>query len=66
MRVASWFEKRRQRRRRRERMEELVAWIVVPLIAVMGWWAWLQVKDQIRGTPLMSILTGRDRVAVDP
>ena len=47
-------------------MEELIAWIVVPLSAVMGWWVWLQVKDQIRGTPLMSILTGRDRGAVDP
>ena len=57
--MASWFEKRRQRKRRRERMEELVGWLVVPMIGVMVWWGWLQVRDQVKSTPIMSILSDR-------
>jgi hypothetical protein len=59
--VASWFEKRRQRRRKRERLEELIAWILVPAMAFGLYWGWLQVRDQIKGTPLMGILTGKDK-----
>jgi hypothetical protein len=40
-------------------MEELVGWIVVPMIAVMLWFGWLQVRDHVKGTPLMSILSDR-------
>ena len=58
--MASWFEQRRQRRRRRERVEELIAWIVVPLFGLGLWWGWLIVRDQIKGTPVMSILSGKD------
>ena len=56
--MASWFEKRRVRRRRRERMEEIIAWMVVPALAVGVIWAGLEVKKQISGTPLMGLLTG--------
>ncbi|MHB2168082.1 hypothetical protein [Alsobacter sp. R-9] len=59
--MASWFEERRQRRKRRERMEEVIGWIVVPMIGVMLWWAWLQVSEQVKGTPLIGIITGKDR-----
>jgi hypothetical protein len=59
--VASWFEKRRQRRRKRERLEELIAWILVPAMAFGLYWGWLQVRDQVKATPLMGILTGKDK-----
>ena len=49
---------RRLRRRRRERMEEIIAWMVVPALAVGVIWAGLEVKKQISGTPLMGLLTG--------
>jgi hypothetical protein len=42
-------------------MEELIGWIVVPLIGLMLWWGWLQVADQIKGTPLIGIISGKDR-----
>ncbi|GGH25029.1 hypothetical protein GCM10007036_31860 [Alsobacter metallidurans] len=61
--MASWFEKRRQRKRRRERMEELLAWIVVPALAFGVYWGWLQVRDQIKNTPLMAIISGKDKGA---
>jgi hypothetical protein len=61
--VTTWFEKRRERRRRRERMEEIIAWFVVPVIVIALGWGLLQVKDMIAGTPLMSILSGKDRNA---
>jgi hypothetical protein len=64
--VASWFEKRRQRRRRRERAEEIIAWIVVPIIAIGCYWAWLQVRDQVKGTPIMTILSGKDSQRAAP
>ncbi|MEJ1936580.1 hypothetical protein WDZ92_40830 [Nostoc sp. NIES-2111] len=57
--MASWLEKRRERRRRRQRMEEVLGWIVVPIIAFGLYWAWLEVHDQIKGTPLMTILQGK-------
>ena len=56
--MASWFEKRRIRRRKRERMEEIIAWMVVPALLIGMVWACLEVKKQITGTPLMSLLTG--------
>ncbi len=56
--MASWFEKRRIRRRKRERMEEIIAWMVVPALVVGMLWAGLEVKRQISGTPLMGLLTG--------
>jgi hypothetical protein len=61
--VTSWFEKRRERRRKRERMEEIIAWFVVPVIVIALGWGFLQVKDMIAGTPFMSILTGKDKNA---
>lgn len=64
--MASWFEQRRQRRRKRERFEELIAWIVVPLVCVGVWWGWLAVRDQIKATPLMSIITGKDNQRAAP
>lgn len=64
--MASWFEERRKRRRRRERFEEVVAWIVVPAIAIGLWWGWLQVKDQVKATPIIGILTGKDRAPAAP
>jgi hypothetical protein len=66
LRVASWFEQRRQRRRRRERFEEVIAWIVVPLVCVGLYWGWLIVRDQVKSTPLMSILTGKDNQRAAP
>jgi len=64
--LASWFEKRRQRRRRRERMEEIIAWIVVPALALCAWWGWLQVRDVIKATPLLSIMSGKDQTRAEP
>lgn len=64
--MASWFEKRRQRRRRRERAEEIIGWIVVPIIGIGLWWGWLQVREQVKGTPLMSILSDRDSQRAAP
>jgi ACR3 family arsenite efflux pump ArsB len=40
-------------------MEEVLGWIVVPLVAFGLYWAWLEVRDQIKGTPLMTILQGK-------
>lgn len=56
--MASWFEKRRIRRRKRERMEEIIAWMVVPALVVGMIWVGLEVKKHISGTPLMGLLTG--------
>ena len=56
--MASWFEKRRIRRRKRERMEEIIGWMVVPTLVIGMIWAGLEIKKQISGTPLMSLLTG--------
>lgn len=39
-------------------MEEIIAWMVVPALVVGMVWAGLEVKKQISGTPLMSLLTG--------
>lgn len=64
--MASWFEKRRQRRRRRERAEEIIGWIVVPIIGIGLWWGWLQVREQIKGTPLLTILSGKDSSRAAP
>lgn len=33
----------RERRRARRRFEEVVAWIVLPLVLVVGWWIGYQV-----------------------
>ncbi len=57
--MTSWLEKRRARRRRRERMEEVLAWIVVPVIAFALYWGWLQVRDTVKATPLMTVLQGK-------
>ena len=54
--MASWFEKRRIRRRKRERMEEIIAWMVVPMLLVGLIWAGLEVRKQIAGTPLMDVI----------
>lgn len=35
----TWREKRWQRRRRRRAAEEMLGWILVPIIAVGGYWA---------------------------
>ena len=64
--MATWFEKRRARRRRRERVEEVVAWIVVPIIAFGLYWGWLVVRDQIKGTPIMTILQGKAAEKAQP
>ena len=61
--MTSWFEKRRQRRRKRERMEELLAWIVVPAMAFGLYWGWLQVRDQLKAPPIMNIISGKDKGA---
>ncbi|MCP8939879.1 hypothetical protein NK718_15225 [Alsobacter sp. SYSU M60028] len=58
--MATWLEKRRERRRRRERFEEIVAWIVVPALALAAWWGWLQVRDYVKAAPLLSIMSGKD------
>lgn len=39
-------------------MEEIIAWMVVPALVIGMVWAGLEVKRQITGTPLMSLLTG--------
>ena len=56
--MASWFEKRRIRRRKRERMEEIIAWMVVPVLAIGVIWAGLEVQRRISGTPLMDLIMG--------
>lgn len=35
----TWREKRWQRRRRRKLFEEILGWILVPIILVAGYWA---------------------------
>ena len=35
----TWREKRWQRRRRRRMFEEMLGWILVPIILVAGYWA---------------------------
>jgi hypothetical protein len=64
--VSSWFEKRRQRRRRRERMEEIIAWFVVPVIVIGLIWAGMFAYDIIKGTPIMTIISGSDRERAAP
>lgn len=40
--MSTYFQRRRERQRKRRRFEEIVAWIVVPVIAVLAWWVGLQ------------------------
>ncbi|MFC7398781.1 hypothetical protein ACFQU1_16390 [Chelatococcus sp. GCM10030263] len=40
--MASYFQRRRERRRSRQRFEEIVAWIVVPMVVIMTWWVGTQ------------------------
>ena len=64
--ASSWFEKRRQRRKRRERMEEIIAWFVVPVIVLGFVWAGLAAYDLVKGTPIMTIISGSDRERAAP
>lgn len=47
----SWREKRWQRRRQRQNMEELVGWILVPLILVGAAWILSQIINATGTTP---------------
>ncbi|MBS7704008.1 hypothetical protein [Chelatococcus asaccharovorans] len=40
--MSTYFQRRRERQRKRRRFEEIVAWIVVPIIAVLAWWVGIQ------------------------
>ncbi|MGL4442321.1 MAG: hypothetical protein ACRCU1_01765 [Alsobacter sp.] len=47
-------------------MEEIIAWIVVPALAFVAWWGWLQVRDMVKATPLLSIMSGKDQTRAEP
>jgi multisubunit Na+/H+ antiporter MnhB subunit len=40
--VSTYFQRRRERQRKRRRFEEIVAWIVVPIIVLVTWWVGAQ------------------------
>ncbi len=53
--MGRWLEARRARRRRRQRGEELLAWIVVPVITVLLLWAGIEVKDRVASTVAIAL-----------
>lgn len=55
----SWLERRRERRRRRHRQEEILAWILVPIIVIVGWWAGSEVYSAMR-EPASALLRSFD------
>jgi hypothetical protein len=48
--MSGWAEKRRIRRKHRERMEEVIAWLVVPLLIWGILWVGIEVKDKVMAT----------------
>ena len=40
--------------------------VSVPMIGIMLWWGWLQVAEQVKGTPLIGIISGKDRERAAP
>lgn len=53
----SWRERRENRRRRRVWLEELLGWILVPVILVGGYWLAMGVLNAL-GTSPTAILNG--------
>ena len=53
----SWREQRERRRRRRLWLEELMGWILVPLILIGGYWLVVGALDAL-GTSPSAILNG--------
>lgn len=35
--MTSWLQRRRERRRKRHRQEEIAAWFILPLVALVAW-----------------------------
>jgi hypothetical protein len=53
----TWREKRWQRRRRRKVFEEILGWILVPIILVAGYWA-VKAGLNAAGTSPSAIIAG--------
>jgi hypothetical protein len=53
----TWREKRWLRRRRRQTFEEILGWILVPVIVVAGYWA-LTGALEAAGTSLPALIQG--------
>lgn len=57
--MGRWLEARRLRRKRRQRGEEILGWIVVPLISALVLWAAFEMKDRVAAG--LSIALGLSR-----
>jgi hypothetical protein len=57
--MGRWLEARRLRRKRRQRGEEILGWIVVPLISALVLWAGFEMKDRVAAG--LSIALGLSR-----
>ncbi|MFC0219199.1 hypothetical protein FHS82_001628 [Pseudochelatococcus lubricantis] len=58
--MSTWFERRRDRARRRRHFEEVAAWVILPLIVVIGWVVGQQVYSELE-EPISAFLQNIDR-----
>lgn len=59
--MSTYFQRRRERQRSRRRFEEIVAWIVVPIIVVVIWLVGSKLYETFEGpaSTLIRELTSR-------
>lgn len=58
--MSSWYARRRERARRRRHFEEVAAWVVLPLIAIITWVIGQQVYTELE-EPISALLQSIDR-----